>query len=541
MKRTYNLVSWDKVVQPKQHGGLGFRCLNHMNIAFMSKLGWRMMTEKEALWVKVVAGKYIHGEPRIDNFHHKQGSSNAWKGIVKANTILSKGTRSLILNGRDTLFWTDKWLMEEPLMNFLLSEFSSQDVYKRVSDYWVPRVGWNWDMLNGLLPGFIEDKLAAVVLNEDSSLVDGLDWGVSKNGLFSIRSAYDLSFGTGNEEDTLWNVIWKLDVPNRIRCFLWLVKHQRLMCNAERLGRGFTNDGCCALCHGSLENVQHVVRHCPEISSIWTMLLPADELHYQCTLDFDRWLHHNICSTIHNFANLPWNVVFATVIWWQWKWRNGFIFHGEKKSLDFKVQWIKSQASEFNAAFQKRMDRVDENVMMTRFLSWPHPPVDWVALNTDGCSKSSLGVAGCGGLLRDFQGNWLKGFTLNIGFCSAIEAELWGVLQGLRLAWSMGIRRVKLGIDSKLVVGWLNGVHGNCVRFQNLLSVIHDLLVRNWEVQVSHIYRECNRVADLLASIVVTHARGLCVEENPPRVVQDALWDDIIGVAWSRRIAVLVA
>ncbi|XVF55710.1 hypothetical protein PTKIN_Ptkin06aG0058800 [Pterospermum kingtungense] len=174
MKRTSNLISWDRVVWLKQQGGLGFRCLNHVNIDFMSKLGWRMMTEKGALWVRVVANKYIHGEPRIDNFHHKQGSSNAWKGIMKANTILSTGTRSLILNDRDTLFWIDKWLMEEPLMTFLLSELSVQDVYKRAWDYWVAEVGWNWDMLNGLLPGYIEDKLTAFVLNEDSSLVDGL-------------------------------------------------------------------------------------------------------------------------------------------------------------------------------------------------------------------------------------------------------------------------------------------------------------------------------------------------------------------------------
>ncbi|XVF67677.1 hypothetical protein PTKIN_Ptkin10aG0140800 [Pterospermum kingtungense] len=103
-----------------------------------------------------------------------------------------------------------------------------------------------------------------------------------------------------------------------------------------------------------------------------------------------------------------------------------------------------------------------------------------------------------------------------------------------------GYSKLKLGIDSKLVVEWLNAEHEKCVRFQNLLSAIRELLARNWEVQVFHIYRECNRVADLLASRAVLHERGLHIVDIPSGTIQDALWDDVIGVAWSRRIPVRV-
>ena len=40
-----------------------------------------------------------------------------------------------------------------------------------------------------------------------------------------------------------------------------------------------------------------------------------------------------------------------------------------------------------------------------------------VKLNTDGCSKANPGLASGGGLLRDEDGEWIKGFAYNIGIC----------------------------------------------------------------------------------------------------------------------------
>ncbi|MCI33932.1 putative ribonuclease H protein, partial [Trifolium medium] len=42
---------------------------------------------------------------------------------------------------------------------------------------------------------------------------------------------------------------------------------------------------------------------------------------------------------------------------------------------------------------------------------WENPPHGWYCLNTDGAAKDSSGVAGCGGLIRDDNGNWVCGFA----------------------------------------------------------------------------------------------------------------------------------
>lgn len=67
---------------------------------------------------------------------------------------------------------------------------------------------------------------------------------------------------------------------------------------------------------------------------------------------------------------------------------------------------------------------------------WLLPRPGEVSLNCDG-SVISAGVhAAYGGILRDDSGNFLFGFAMKLGSCSILAAELWGILHGLRVAWS---------------------------------------------------------------------------------------------------------
>ncbi|MCI85796.1 ribonuclease H, partial [Trifolium medium] len=36
-----------------------------------------------------------------------------------------------------------------------------------------------------------------------------------------------------------------------------------------------------------------------------------------------------------------------------------------------------------------------------------------------------MDLAGCGGLLRDSNGQWIHGYTQKIGACDALHAEMW--------------------------------------------------------------------------------------------------------------------
>lgn len=44
---------------PSEEGGLGFRSLQDINDALVSKLSWKMLTQKDCLWVKLLNCKYL--------------------------------------------------------------------------------------------------------------------------------------------------------------------------------------------------------------------------------------------------------------------------------------------------------------------------------------------------------------------------------------------------------------------------------------------------------------------------------------------------
>ena len=69
--------------------------------------------------------------------------------------------------------------------------------------------------------------------------------------------------------------------------------------------------------------------------------------------------------------------------------------------------------------------------MITKRIRWEKPRAKWLTLNTNGSVGSNSGLAGGGGLVRDENGNWVKGFARRIGNTSSYFAELWALRDGL--------------------------------------------------------------------------------------------------------------
>lgn len=57
-KRIISLVGWDFICQSKGYSGLGLRKLRDQNISFLMKLGFKIVSDREALWVQVLRSKY---------------------------------------------------------------------------------------------------------------------------------------------------------------------------------------------------------------------------------------------------------------------------------------------------------------------------------------------------------------------------------------------------------------------------------------------------------------------------------------------------
>ena len=56
-KKKLHLVGWNKIIQPKEEGGLGIQAARAKNVALLARLNWRMYQENDSLWVKVILSK----------------------------------------------------------------------------------------------------------------------------------------------------------------------------------------------------------------------------------------------------------------------------------------------------------------------------------------------------------------------------------------------------------------------------------------------------------------------------------------------------
>ncbi|BFG34312.1 hypothetical protein CerSpe_205870 [Prunus speciosa] len=192
-------------------------------------------------------------------------------------------------------------------------------------------------------------------------------------------------------------------------------------------------------------------------------------------------------------------------------------------------EWIKA-----TAAIQNNIDRV--HIM----LAWIPPVLGVVKLNVDGSRKDSTGAIGAGGVLRDHLGQWLGGFAVNLGKGKILEAELWGLFFGLKLAVEKQVDDVVIEMDSAIAVKLIQnaevdnfhptaGLVSNCKRIMNQFR----------RVDIQHIYRERNSVADGLATWSHNLDMGYWYLDDSPVWIGNLLTDDSLGVAKTRLINVV--
>jgi hypothetical protein len=73
--------------------------------------------------------------------------------------------------------------------------------------------------------------------------------------------------------------------------------------------------------------------------------------------------------------------------------------------------------------------------------------------------------------------------------------------------------------------------------YWNIMRKIHNLLNLNWEVQLTHIYREANRCADILANMGSKLEVDMMIYHEPPLAVRQILFDDFRGVSIPRMVS----
>ena len=144
-------------------------------------------------------------------------------------------------------------------------------------------------------------------------------------------------------------------------------------------------------------------------------------------------------------------------IWHLWLQRNAFIFRLGVVEPNLIGTCVKIGAKFFSIGLGSKSNPSKAVIQM----AWKRPPVGWITLNTDGSAMGNPGKVGCGGHLRNCEGEWLGGFARGVGFTTSCVAEVWTLRDRLNFASSLGIENLIVELDALAIVHLLRNSAAN--------------------------------------------------------------------------------
>jgi hypothetical protein len=189
--RNLSLKSWSSICSPKAEGGLGFKRMHDFNVTLVAKLGWKMLTKSDCLWVNQLQTKYI----KYGDFLSSPSSLTAswlWKGIQKIKPIIAAGTCLRVSRTSSSPIWTSNWVPTLPSfkpgpkypLNRNLPSLRIMDLLDPILNCWKPST------VHALFDSISASEIlkTRISMDDDTSFI----WTPSASGGFTASSAYSL-------------------------------------------------------------------------------------------------------------------------------------------------------------------------------------------------------------------------------------------------------------------------------------------------------------------------------------------------------------
>lgn len=249
---------------------------------------------------------------------------------------------------------------------------------------------WHWDtelISNTFWPVDVHSILQVPFGSPETT--DRLVWGFSKSGLFTVRSCYHLLISSkhGEEEealdrcegaDSLWKWIWALQVPPKIRKFLWRACHEIIPTRTALVRRHVGSNPFCEFCKLKMETGAHLFFHCSYVTSIWMeepflLSQPIATPNFAMGL---RKLKERLSKEVFLLA--------CVVLWNVWYFRNGILHESEAG----KRSTIVTRSKEYLDSYKSAIFTFPLPILALPVQSWQPPEAPFIKVNFDEDSRT---------------------------------------------------------------------------------------------------------------------------------------------------------
>uniref|UniRef100_A0A2N9FPZ2 Reverse transcriptase domain-containing protein n=1 Tax=Fagus sylvatica TaxID=28930 RepID=A0A2N9FPZ2_FAGSY len=419
--------SWDALCLPKKDGGLGFRKNKNFNKALLAKLAWMVVSNRNSICMKLVRSKYkVRGDWLFKD--PVKNSSPLWRAIEKTKKLITKGACFLVGDGTSINVWKDPWIP-------WLQDFKARP--KNDNDQQFPIMVsslidsnshcWKQELLEQLFDSATKEAINKITIPLRPRN-DKIVWLLEKNGLFSVKSAYNLcqNLPNTNQNAVEWSKIWKLKAHERSKMFLWRIAANVLPTKdllAERVGN---MDTLCNLCNEEVETCSHLFFKCNVARAIWygcKWSLRSDEINVNRNEEIVKividppW---KLPKESREQVSLQMIITLEAI----WNLRNQITHNGGEINLISTIKGIEARVQEFLLSQELPPQHIHMDVT-----KWSTPPPNVVKLNVDAAilrNHSTLAV-----IARNDKGEVLKAWAKQSKCCDPLQAETSAVPLGL--------------------------------------------------------------------------------------------------------------
>jgi len=215
--------------------------------------------------------------------------------------------------------WIDKGFRIRDLELDVLEQLQDDKVVALLDEFGM----WNMELLHGWLPTYIINKIAVLPPPNDSAGADVRYCMENSVGEIVIKEMYNDLCGFDDDYgyDLHWKKIWKLHVPERVRCLVWFMKHERLLTNSHKNMMGL-GSAMCDFCGDLPETILHVMRDCPLVMPLWLTMVHNNARSKFFSCNFQQWITMNLCLEVGWNIEDGWRNYFAMACHSIWNWKN---------------------------------------------------------------------------------------------------------------------------------------------------------------------------------------------------------------------------
>jgi hypothetical protein len=432
-------VAWKKVCKPISEGGLGIRSLRTLNEASNLKLCWDLLNSQDD-WAILLKSRVIRGQKCIN--HHI--FSSIWCGIKNELNVIWENASFNLGNGRDILFWTDRWCDEVSIADILLIPNSMQrNLQAKVADF---IQGKHWfipveiDLMFPLVKQLV-NKIHIPLEDKPDSLI----WSLIDSGALSFKEAFH--FKCLLSPQLHWaKIIWSNDIPPSKSVIAWRLMHDKMPTDVSLIKRGCYLPSVCSLCMNCQESTFHLFFDCPYAMQIWSWFSTTISLnlHFQSIEDIWKTCDRNwnpqckvvIAASLVNIISTIWFVRNQKIFKEKsihWRYAISMIMANVSLSGNNTSKVYNSSMRDFTILKKFKINIHPPKAPTIKEVLWCPPQLNWMKCNTDGAATTT--TAAYGGIFRNHLADFIGGFAENIGKNSAFFAELLGAIKAIEIAY----------------------------------------------------------------------------------------------------------